>query len=160
MSESVPMKRRSAGAVVKQRNNKLIKMNTTNETKSASKSTRDQTQPPPALVRFELTNPSARKVCVAGNFNNWRPEATEMIPTGGGKWAKELRLQPGTYEYRFVVDGEWTTDPKASGTVPNPFGDLNSLLAKRIGDSARGLDRREKYALPVTSTTGDRKQPR
>src|SRR5437879_6496292 len=103
---------------------------------------------------------SARKVCVAGNFNNWRPEATEMIPTGGGKWAKELRLQPGTYEYRFVVDGEWTTDPKASGTVPNPFGDLNSLLAKRIGDSARGLDRREKYALPVTSTTGDRKQPR
>ena len=128
MSESVRMKRRSAGAVVKQRNNKLIKMNTTNETKSASNSTRDQTPPPP-LVRFELTNPSARKVCVAGNFNNWRPEATEMIPTGGGKWAKELRLQPGTYEYRFVVDGEWTTDPMASGTVPNPFGDLNSLLA-------------------------------
>ena len=129
MSESVPMKRRSAGAVVKQRNNKLIKMNTTNETKSASKSTRDQTQPQPPLVRFELTNPSARKVCIAGNFNNWRPESTEMIPTGGGKWAKELRLQPGTYEYRFVVDGEWTTDPTASGTVPNPFGDLNSLLA-------------------------------
>ena len=129
MSESVPMKRRSAGAEVKQRNNKLIKMNTTNETKSASKSTRDQTQPQPPLVRFELTNPSARKVCIAGNFNNWRPESTEMIPTGGGKWAKELRLQPGTYEYRFVVDGEWTTDPTASGTVPNPFGDLNSLLA-------------------------------
>ena len=127
MSESVPMKRRSAGAVGKQRNNKLIKMNTTNETKSASKSTRDQPQPP--LVRFELTNPSARKVCIAGNFNNWRPESTEMIPTGGGKWAKELRLQPGTYEYRFVVDGEWTTDPTASGSVPNPFGDLNSLLA-------------------------------
>ena len=104
-------------------------MSTTNETKSASKSTRGQTQPQPPLVRFELTNLSARKVCVAGNFNNWRPEATEMIPTGGGKWAKELRLQPGTYEYRFVVDGEWTTDPAASGTVPNPFGDLNSLLA-------------------------------
>ena len=129
MSESVPMKRRSAGALVKQPNNKLIKMNATNETKSAGKSTRDQTQPQPPLVRFELTNLSARKVCVAGNFNNWRPEATEMIPTGGGKWAKELRLQPGTYEYRFVVDGEWTTDPMASGTVPNPFGDLNSLLA-------------------------------
>ena len=104
-------------------------MNATNETKSASKSTRDQTQPQPPLVRFELTNLSARKVCVAGNFNNWRPEATEMIPTGGGKWAKELRLQPGIYEYRFVIDGEWTTDPAASGTVPNPFGDLNSLLA-------------------------------
>src|SRR5947207_562796 len=35
-----------------QRNNKSIKMNATNETKSASKSTRDQTQPQPPLVRF------------------------------------------------------------------------------------------------------------
>src|SRR5256885_3581388 len=93
---------------------KLIKMNTANETKSASKSTRDQTQPQPPLVRFELTNPSARKVCVAGNFNNWRPEATEMIPTGGGKWAKELRLQPGTYTASWwTANGQQTRRPPA-----------------------------------------------
>jgi hypothetical protein len=51
-----------------------------------------------------------------------------MIAMGNGKWAKQLLLPPGTYEYCLVVDGKWITDPNAQTTVPNPFGGRNSVL--------------------------------
>ena len=47
---------------------------------------------------------------------------------GGGKWAKELSLAPGRYEYRFVVDGKWIDDPKAKAYMPNSSGGRNAVL--------------------------------
>jgi len=79
-------------------------------------------------VRLELFQPDATDVCVAGSFNNWQPEATPMVPLGDGKWAKELTLPTGRYEYRFVVDGVWKSDPSAAENEPNPFGTVNSVL--------------------------------
>ena len=67
-------------------------------------------------------------VCVAGSFNEWQPQATPMVPLGEGKWAKELTLPDGRYEYRFAVDGQWISDPKATETAPNPFGSTNSVI--------------------------------
>lgn len=51
-----------------------------------------------------------------------------MILLGDGKWAKELALPPGRYEYRFVVDGQWVDDPAAKESVPNPVGGFNAVL--------------------------------
>lgn len=79
-------------------------------------------------VRFEFIHPTARTVCLAGTFDNWRPDAKPMHPLGNGRWIKETVLPPGTYEYRLVVDGQWMTDPLAQETVPNPFGGRNSIL--------------------------------
>ena len=79
-------------------------------------------------VRVDLIHPQAREVFIAGTFNDWHPSATPMISLGGGRWAKELTLAPGRYEYRFVVDGEWMEDPSAKETVPNPFGGSNAVL--------------------------------
>jgi 1,4-alpha-glucan branching enzyme len=81
---------------------------------------------PPA--HFEFTHLTAARVCVAGTFNDWRPEATPMVALGEGRWVKELTLPPGVYEYRLVVDGKWMPDPRASETAPNPFGGVNSVL--------------------------------
>jgi len=80
------------------------------------------------LVHLEYTHPTATAVCVAGTFNDWRPEATPMVALGAGRWMKELTLLPGVYEYRIVADGEWLPDPLARETNPNPFGGLNSVL--------------------------------
>ena len=80
------------------------------------------------LVHLEYTHPTAAAVCVAGTFNNWRPEATPMVALGDGRWRKELTLPPGVYEYRIVADGEWLADPLARETNRNPFGGLNSVL--------------------------------
>jgi len=81
----------------------------------------------PLPVHFEYRNDAARKVCLAGTFNNWRPENAEMVSQGAGKWAKDLALAPGSYEYRLVVDGQWLHDPQATRQVPNPYGGENSI---------------------------------
>ncbi len=65
---------------------------------------------------------------MAGTFNDWRPEATPMVPIGDGRWMKDLTLPPGVYEYRIVADGEWMLDPLAAETVPNPYGGFNSVV--------------------------------
>jgi 1,4-alpha-glucan branching enzyme len=98
-----------------------------------------KTAPRPAvqLVHFEYEDTAARKVCLAGSFNNWHAQESEMIPLGSGKWVKDLDLAPGTYEYRFVIDGQWVTDPRCPHTIPNAFGEANSLLVVPEGKPAR-----------------------
>ena len=79
-------------------------------------------------VCLTLTRPDAHQVCIAGCFNDWHPNTTPMIRLSNGNWAKELSLPPGRYEYRFVVDGEWTDDLAAAELIPNPFGTANAVL--------------------------------
>ena len=79
-------------------------------------------------VHFEFTHSSAATVCIAGSFNNWKPEAKPMHPLGRGRWIKDTNLAPGIYEYCMVVDGEYLPDPSAKSTVPNPYGGRNSVL--------------------------------
>lgn len=78
-------------------------------------------------VRFEFRDANARTVYVAGTFNHWQPEAKELHASAG-YWWKETNLAPGTYEYCFIVDGRWISDPQAKETVANPFGGRNSIL--------------------------------
>jgi 1,4-alpha-glucan branching enzyme len=79
-------------------------------------------------VRFEFTDPAATAVCIAGTFNNWKPESKTLHSSGVGNWWKDTALAPGTYEYCLVVDGKYIPDPLAKETVPNPFGGRNSVL--------------------------------
>jgi hypothetical protein len=79
-------------------------------------------------VIFTTLAPEAREVNVAGNFNDWRPEATPMKNTGEGEWVGRLMLRAGQYEYRFVVDGQWREDAQATQRVANPHGGFNSVL--------------------------------
>jgi 5'-AMP-activated protein kinase regulatory beta subunit len=84
---------------------------------------------------FTCVAPTAERVFLAGTFNSWDPSATPMLWDSSGAWALFLDLAPGTYEYKFVVDGEWCCTPGddergASGLdcVPNPFGTLNRVV--------------------------------
>lgn len=83
-------------------------------------------------VCFDLTHPTAQAVCIAGSFNDWHPTDTPMIRLEDGRWAKELTLPPGRYEYRFVVDGQWEDDPAAMELIPNPFGTANAVVEVRL----------------------------
>ena len=47
---------------------------------------------------------------LAGNFNMWNYTELAMARTPSG-WELHLALQPGVYEYKFIVDDEWITDP-------------------------------------------------
>jgi 1,4-alpha-glucan branching enzyme len=52
-------------------------------------------------VQLEYVDLNARMVFVAGTFNEWRPDATEMVAMGAGRWWKELMLPPGEHQYRW-----------------------------------------------------------
>ena len=86
----------------------------------------------PSLEKQEIvltfSDPEAKVVNIAGDFNGWRPEFTPLEHRGAGEWAVRLMLRSGQYEYRFVVDGRWCEDPGASGRVANPYGGFNSIL--------------------------------
>lgn len=83
---------------------------------------------PVSRVSFELVKPGAKQVCVAGSFNGWKPEQAPLLPMGDGRFVADLSVDPGRYEYLFVVDGQWLPDPKATESVRNPFGGTNSVL--------------------------------
>jgi 1,4-alpha-glucan branching enzyme len=87
----------------------------------------------PQRVRFEFASYNAESVSIAGTFNDWRPAATPMILLGDGRWAKDLILPPGRYEYCLVVDGQWVADPRASETGSTPFGGQASVRKIRSG---------------------------
>lgn len=79
-------------------------------------------------VEFQLYEPQARKVFIAGTFNDWSQTATPMRRQSDGKWIAALKLKPGRYEYKFVVDGNWQADPMSWQSVRNPFDGFNSVL--------------------------------
>lgn len=79
-------------------------------------------------VKFELEAPQAVSVAVAGTFNDWNPIQTLMQRGPDGVWRAKVKLPAGCYEYRFVVDGDWISDPKAKESAPNPHGSENSVV--------------------------------
>ena len=45
-----------------------------------------------------------------------------------GVYRCRLLLEPGEYQYKFLVDGQWRTDSSNPDFVPNEYGSLNSVL--------------------------------
>jgi chromosome partitioning protein len=86
----------------------------------------------PDGVVFTIEAPEAAQVQLAGDFNGWSPDGTEMEAVGR-VWKKLLKLAPGRYRYRFVIDGQWRTDPGNAVVEPSPFGGNDSVLV--LGES-------------------------
>ena len=96
---------------------------------------REQTPTPTASqavrVTFTLVEPDANQVALCGDFNGWACDATPMKWHDGGQWERTVALAPGRYEYKILVDGQWTHDPLARENVWNPHGTLNSVIEVR-----------------------------
>jgi chromosome partitioning protein len=85
------------------------------------------------IVRFR--DSVANDVRIAGDFNGWVPDkgVRSLIESEGAErvWTKILQLTPGTYQYRYVVDGEWREDPDNPETDSGAVGGRNSILVVR-----------------------------
>ncbi len=80
--------------------------------------------------QFKLNNyKNAKKVVVAGSFNNWNRNELRMRRTSEG-WTLPLYLRDGTYSYKFLVDDQWITDPDNETTRKDMLGNQNSVIAK------------------------------
>ncbi len=62
-------------------------------------------------IRFSLDRPEAEDVRVSGNWLNWDGEGIRMARDKDGVWSITVPLKPGTYYYKFYIDGKWVADP-------------------------------------------------
>ena len=93
------------------------------------------TAPSSNPIYLSVAAPNAREVYLAGTFNAWVPHSLRMEKDAQGLWGRTVDLAPGTYEYKFVVDGEWCCEVGSEKShavcpqcVPNSLGTMNCVL--------------------------------
>jgi 1,4-alpha-glucan branching enzyme len=79
-------------------------------------------------AQFKYYAPQAAKVNLAGSFNNWSVDADPMEKDKSGFWILKKKLDKGRYQYKYVVDGNWTPDPMNNNTEEDGFGGVNSVV--------------------------------
>lgn len=80
-------------------------------------------------VSFSIEASDATNIMLVGDFNNWDPTSTPLRRNRKENlWKGDLMLRPGRYEYKFVINGNWTTDPRNNNRVWNSFGSENSVI--------------------------------
>ncbi len=82
-------------------------------------------------IEFSISAPNANWVGVAGDFNRWNPAGLTAKKDRKGTWKATATMPSGTYEYKFVIDGNWITDPSCSRRSVNSYGSENSVVVVR-----------------------------
>jgi hypothetical protein len=89
--------------------------------------------------------PAITSLAVPGEFNGWDPTAPEAQMTlVGSTWQLTVQLDPGTYEYKFNINGDWIpnmcndatwghppdnwVDLGATGCNEDPYGGANAYI--------------------------------
>ncbi len=87
--------------------------------------------PPPSLkgnTTFRLKGyPDASVVVLTGTFNNWH-QSQLRFGREGDEWVCRIDLDPGVYQYKFIVDGDWLLDPSNPDTAEDEAGNVNNVL--------------------------------
>ncbi len=101
--------------------------------KTFNDKTRDQEVFTPRFVDggilFSIKMNKVKSVGIAGDFNNWKPRQADAFDKDeNGVWSKVIRLNPGLYQYKMIIDGKWVSDPNNPIKVQSPFGGSNSVL--------------------------------
>lgn len=86
---------------------------------------------PPSLkgnTTFKLKgHTNARIVAVAGSFNNWN-QSQYFFAREGDEWVCRVDLPAGKHTYKFIIDGDWITDPANPATEVDERGNVNSVI--------------------------------
>ncbi|WP_299547645.1 hypothetical protein [Seonamhaeicola sp.] len=69
---------------------------------------------------------NAKKVILAGSFNDWNEHKYEMRKMDYG-WKYVVPLSGGKHHYKFIVDGKWITDPNNDVREYDGKGNINSV---------------------------------
>jgi len=79
---------------------------------------------------YKPENP-VNKVFLAGSMNGWKQDDPKYALSdldGDGVWEVTVKLDPGSYKYKFVVDGNWMQDKANPKSVPDGYGGKNSVV--------------------------------
>jgi len=77
---------------------------------------------PVCKVTFSIAAEEAKEVKVVGSFNEWNPKATVLKKLKNGTFKGTVNLEKDkSYEFRYLVDGQWQNDDEADGLIWNDF---------------------------------------
>ena len=86
---------------------------------------------PVVKVTFSVEAKEANTASVIGDFNNWNPAEGELSKLKNGTFKATFDLpKDATYEFKYVIDGNFVNETEADSYVYNEFaGAENSVLA-------------------------------
>ncbi|MFD2542463.1 isoamylase early set domain-containing protein [Lacinutrix gracilariae] len=77
---------------------------------------------PVCKVTFTVPAKEANEVLLAGNWNNWDAKTAPLKKLKNGTFKGTVNLESGsTYEFKYVVDGEWQNEEQADAFVWNDY---------------------------------------
>lgn len=79
-------------------------------------------------VEFKFSAPEAKKIFIAGTFNDWNTKSMPMKKGKDGTWRVTIKLAPGRYEYKYFVDAVWAENPPVANIAPNSYGTYNCIV--------------------------------
>lgn len=95
--------------------------------RKAARTPRKETE---RTIVFTIEAPAKARVQIAGDFNGWQPEHLHYRDNHGNPaWQKGISLGPGIYQYKYLVDDQWVTDPANDRTVDDTLGGVNSVVS-------------------------------
>ncbi len=84
---------------------------------------------PICKVTFTIEAPDAEKAFVCGDFNNWSEKKNELKKLKNGNFKGTVDLEKdNTYEFKYLVDGNWMNEEQADSFKWNDVGSENSVL--------------------------------
>jgi hypothetical protein len=89
--------------------------------------------PGPVATRFEIRVgevpglSSDSIVLVTGSFSGWGRQFPLPLAPGGERFEASLPLLPGTHQFKYIVDGTWTTAP-SQPSVDDGTGNVNNVV--------------------------------
>src|ERR1700739_263266 len=101
-------------------------------------------------ILFSYYAPLAKEVFLSGDFNGWKKRSTPLIKGRDDVWRIILELKPNrSYDYKYIVDGNWTNDPNNGDLNPDVSSGANSIIY--VGESGdilhKGHPERYKFTL-------------
>lgn len=84
---------------------------------------------PICKVTFVVPAKDAHTVSVAGEFNEWSTQAHTLKKLKNGTFKGSINLpKDQTFEFKYVVDGSWTTENEADGLHWNDYAYSNNSV--------------------------------
>src|SRR5215207_3172955 len=87
--------------------------------------------PPPSVkgnTAFRLKgHAEASVVVLTGPFVGWS-QSQLLFARDGDEWVCRVELDPGVYQYKFIVDGDWLLDPSNPDTAEDEAGNVNNVI--------------------------------
>lgn len=84
---------------------------------------------PVCKVTFSIPAKEAKKVVVTGDWNKWSAKAEPLKKLKNGTWKATVDLDADkSYEFKYIVDGNYVNDDQADDYKWNDVGSENGVL--------------------------------